>query len=412
MTTLMMMMMIIVVVVIIKILTKTTPENFYHFRRAFLPCIIIYGVAKSVAYDVGDKVTHKRLKNSWNAVFVEGEWRFVHSYWARQSVKGYQTGRWAVVDCEEFHEDLSDSKQTVSKGINDFFFLTDPDKFITKCFPDDPTWQLLPKPLTKAEYEDLPFLQPAFYQLKLQVKSHTSCVIHSNIGFVELTLGLPPEMTKRYIFSYKLFIHRDWEGEGEYDETLLDRYLLHYVQDDLAVFEIRFPVNGVYKLEMHCRDQKKSITSDWICDYRIVCHEAMQNCDPLPIVPSIGWGLGREFEDSGLECVSHSDALINLDHETVTFVRFALPKDRSVAVGAKLLKTDMSHDELSNHVTVEHDTEHAVVQISPPIEGEYALQIFVTEEGAERKKNVCNFLMHRTQIVEVGFFGVAECSGF
>ena len=62
-------------------------------RKAAIPCVIIHGMAKSVAYDVGDKVNHKKMKNNWNAVFVDGNWRFIHPYWGSQSARGYSTGR-------------------------------------------------------------------------------------------------------------------------------------------------------------------------------------------------------------------------------------------------------------------------------------------------------------------------------
>ena len=64
-----------------------------NFRKAGIQCVIIHGMAKSVAYDVGDKVTHKKMRNSWNAVYVDGSWRFIHPYWASQSARGYASGR-------------------------------------------------------------------------------------------------------------------------------------------------------------------------------------------------------------------------------------------------------------------------------------------------------------------------------
>lgn len=383
---------------------STYPELFSVLcRKAGLPCVIIYGVAKGVAYDVGDKVTHRRMKNSWNAVYIDNAWRFVHPYWASQSARGYGSGRWTVVECDDFHNDSEDTRQLVAHTVNDFFFLTDPDKFITKCFPDDPSWQLLSKPLTKEDFEELPFLQPTFYELKLKLKSHKTCLLYAEDGKVEIVIEMPKDKIKRYKFKYKLFINRDCEDEGEYEPVSLDRYLLHYIKNELAYFEIRFPIKGVYKLELHCNDSKRSLPSAWICDYKIICHKTVPECEPLPVVPSIGWGPGHELEQAGIECLTHRHGLVDLDRECVTFIRFALPKDKEVAMEAELLKNNEPREELMNHVVLEQDGDHAIVQVAPPSEGEYALQLYLTDENenaGKSRSNICNFLMHRTQIVE------------
>ena len=191
------------------------------------------------------------------------------------------------------------------------------------------------------------------------------------------------------------------EAEGEYDTILLDRYLLYYHEENIAKFEIRFPVSGVYKLELHCSDPKKQLPSDWVCDYKIICNKPTDIYSPLPIVPQIGWGPGEELTNAGLKCLTHDHAIVSLDKETVTFVRFALPKERDVIVEAELLHNDKPQTELKDHVCCEQDGEHATVQITPPSEGEYALRIFVKPKSSEKMQNVCNFLMHRTMIIEV-----------
>ena len=318
------------------------------------------------------------------------------------NISNFQRFRWAVIESDAFHtEDQSESSQQVAQKLNDFFFLTDPEKFITKCFPDDSQWQLLRHHLTKHDFEALPFLQPAFYELKLKVRSHDCCIIHTDNGKQELSLAMPKDKAKIYKFRYKLYVHRDWEAEGEYDPILLERYLLYYHEGNIANFEIRFPVSGVYKLELHCSDPNKPLPSDWVCDYKIVCNKPMDVCNPLPIVPSIGWGPGLELTNAGLECLTHDNGVVSLDKEAVTFVRFALPKDGDVTVEAELMNNDKLHTELQDHVSCEQDGESATIQISPPSEGEYALRVFTVPKSTGKRKNVCNFLMERTQIIEV-----------
>lgn len=363
--------------------------------------MIIQGLAKGINYDAGDKVTLNNSKNSWNAVYLEHDWHFVHPQWAARSVGGYRTGRWALVECDGFHtgEEAIPTFPMTSKS-NDFYFLTDPDKFITKCFPDEPCWQLLQKPLSKGEFEELPFLQPSFYDLKLSVDGTSACVLQTNNGTAEVKIGAPPELVKRYRFGYKLHVRRDRECEGEYDVMLLERYILHYINEDIAVFEIRVPTTGVFKLEIYCKDPKRIIASDLVCDYKIVCSDIMPEVEPLPIVPYIGWGPGECLKIAGMECLTHNNARVNLDGDTVTHIRFALPNNKAIKIEADLVTNNQSAEALRNHVSTELDDEHATVKVAPPCEGEYALQVFIKDDTGERM-NVCNFLMHRTTIVEV-----------
>lgn len=59
----------------------------YHvlFKRlcayAGLHCVVIKGYSKSAGYQPGVKFEDNRFRNSWNAVYVAGAWRFVQCNW-------------------------------------------------------------------------------------------------------------------------------------------------------------------------------------------------------------------------------------------------------------------------------------------------------------------------------------------
>ena len=215
---------------------------------------------------------------------------------------------------------------------------------------------------------------------------------------------IPKEKTELYKFRHTLHVQRDWEAEGEYDGIRLDRYLLYYHEENVAHFEIRFPLSGIFKLELHCSDPRNPLPSTWVCDYKIICKTPMEFCNPLPVIPVIGWGAGDEVKNAGLECLTHRHTKVSLDKETVTFVRFALPKDKEISLEAELLHNDKSASELQSHVVTDQDGEHATFQISPPSEGEYAFRVYARPKSGEQRENVCNFLMYRTKIIEVTQF--------
>lgn len=59
----------------------------YHvlFKRlcsyAGLHCVVIKGYSKSAGYQPGVRFEDNRFRNSWNAVYVAGAWRFVQCNW-------------------------------------------------------------------------------------------------------------------------------------------------------------------------------------------------------------------------------------------------------------------------------------------------------------------------------------------
>ena len=56
-------------------------NSFLHFSYAGLHCVVIKGYSKSAGYQPGVKFEDNRFRNSWNAVYVAGAWRFVQCNW-------------------------------------------------------------------------------------------------------------------------------------------------------------------------------------------------------------------------------------------------------------------------------------------------------------------------------------------
>lgn len=44
-------------------------------------CVVIKGYSKSAGYQPGVRFEDNRFRNSWNAVYVAGAWRFVQCNW-------------------------------------------------------------------------------------------------------------------------------------------------------------------------------------------------------------------------------------------------------------------------------------------------------------------------------------------
>ena len=48
---------------------------------AGLHCVVVKGYSKSAGYQPGVSFEDNRFRNSWNAVYVAGAWRFVQCNW-------------------------------------------------------------------------------------------------------------------------------------------------------------------------------------------------------------------------------------------------------------------------------------------------------------------------------------------
>lgn len=91
---------------------------------------IIRGYSKGYGYNEGDKF--EVSNHTWNAVYFDGQWRFIDVTWAARSE--------------------NNSRQV--RPFSNKYFLTAADEFIMDHLPEIPAWQLLSNPITKKEFEE------------------------------------------------------------------------------------------------------------------------------------------------------------------------------------------------------------------------------------------------------------------
>lgn len=66
----------------------------FEHSYAGLHCVVIKGYSKSAGYQPGVCFEDNRFRNSWNAVYVAGAWRFVQCNWgARHLVNAKEVPR-------------------------------------------------------------------------------------------------------------------------------------------------------------------------------------------------------------------------------------------------------------------------------------------------------------------------------
>jgi hypothetical protein len=109
--------------------------------RMGLKAVKVHGVAKGIDYVSTAKAA--RPNHAWNAVYFEEKWWLLDPTWGAGSLKG----------------------KDFIKKLREFYFLTPPDLLIISHFPQDPKWQLLDAPLTAAQFDQQPKVDPGLWAL-------------------------------------------------------------------------------------------------------------------------------------------------------------------------------------------------------------------------------------------------------
>ena len=116
-------------------------------EAAGLPCIDIQGYGRSGMEDLVIKRDSTGINHTWNAVRLGSEWKLVDVTWA----SGY-----TLDDCSNF----------ISKR-NDWYFCSDPSKFIWDHYPADSSWQLLRQTVSWQDFQQFPLVYPGVVENNL-----------------------------------------------------------------------------------------------------------------------------------------------------------------------------------------------------------------------------------------------------
>lgn len=138
--------------------------------EAELEAVEIRGYGKGYSYRPGQKFSGP-YNHAWNAVKINGSWHLMDPTWGA----GY-LGRDG-----EYH-----------RWFDDHYFMTPPDRFIFDHLPEEESWQLLDRPLSKTEFEDLVYVESDLFNLGLKVIERNGSI--SAEGEVNLSVYAPEDV--------------------------------------------------------------------------------------------------------------------------------------------------------------------------------------------------------------------------
>jgi len=165
-------------------------------------CVIIPGNTKRHEDDIGD--SSLKTNHAWNAVKIDGEWKFVDVTWGA----GY----------------IDYSTNTFYRVFDKTYFLASPDRFFYNHFPNDTSYLFVNR--TVEEYIDLPLYYSEFLKLDYEI-------IEPDYGIIRVKGGDFVSFRIKSLKGVELLSY-------SFDEDILYDIKV-YKDDGDYVFKIQFP---------------------------------------------------------------------------------------------------------------------------------------------------------------------------
>jgi hypothetical protein len=205
-------------------------------REAGMQAVRISGYGKGYGYQPGENFMGP-ANHAWNGVMINGSWYLIDSTWGA----GY-VGR--------------DRKYV--RRFDDHFFMTPPSQFIYDHFPDDTRWQLLDRPVSKPEYENLVYLEPDFFRLDLKPFQKNGTISADNQ--INISIFAPQDVLMMAKLEYA-----DRKAEG----GALDGYTFCQREGERYDISAQFPAAGNYILKAYAKQKGESGEYNSVLKYRI-----------------------------------------------------------------------------------------------------------------------------------------------
>ncbi len=212
-------------------------------REAGLETVEIRGYGKGYSYRPGQRFSGP-YNHAWNAVKINGSWYLMDPTWGA----GY-LGR--------------DGKY--HRWFDDHYFMTAPDEFIFDHLPEQESWQLLPEPLSKAEFEDLVYVESDFFNLGLVAMERNGSIAAG--GEVNLSVYAPEDVV--------MMAGLESEAEVLEGRTLCQREGMRYE------IRARFPEAGSYALRVYAKKRDDPGVYKSVMQYNINASSGAENGFPL-----------------------------------------------------------------------------------------------------------------------------------
>jgi transglutaminase/protease-like cytokinesis protein 3 len=206
-------------------------------NEAGLEATRIVGYGKGYGYHPGQNLSGPS-NHAWNAVKINGSWYLIDSTWGA----GY----------------ISKEKKYV-RQFNEHFFMTAPSEFIYDHFPENSTWQLLEKPLSKSEFEQQVHVKSEFFKYGLKIGNHPQGLIKTNKE-INISIYAPDDV---------LLISRLEYEDNKLTPEKLENYAFSERSGKRYDIFAQFPTAGNYLLKVYAKKKDEPGEYHWAIEYAI-----------------------------------------------------------------------------------------------------------------------------------------------
>ncbi|CAJ0959540.1 unnamed protein product, partial [Mesorhabditis belari] len=373
----------------------------YHvlFKRlcsyAGLHSVVIKGFSKSAGYQPGLKFDERsyRFRNTWNAAYLDGNWRFVQCNWGARH----------LVNAKEGELSGKGNDGNLRYEYDDHYFMTDPEEFIYEFFPSDPSWQLLPRPLSLSQFERIPFVRSLFFKYGLSFTDDTleSVIYTDRTGAASVSIRLPDIGAEDLIFHYNL---KFYDSEDTSMNGLsLKRFVMQSVGDRVVSFRVHAPAPRPLLLDIFANSVSSGhyltgqpIKFKSVCKFKIMCEELSVIMVPLPECASGEWGPAKARRLFGLDAISHPEPIINTNRTAE--IRFKMSRPLTEFV-ASLHRNRTDDRSLAPCTRCSIRGDFVQIFVDFPEDGQYGLDIYTRQnDGSPGSRQLlthcCKYLIH------------------
>ncbi|MCP9261193.1 hypothetical protein DINM_004580 [Dirofilaria immitis] len=379
----------------------------YHvlFKRlcsyAGLHCVVIKGYSKSAGYQPGYRFEDNRFRNTWNAVYLSGSWRFVQCNWGARH----------LVNAKEGSARTSNRSDSLRYEYDDHYFMTDPQRendegFLSgiylRIFPQESEWQLLKNPITLQQFEALPFVRSLFFRYGLSFTDpNLQAVVKADRnGAATISITMSNEALNSLIFHYNLSDDMEMNGYN------LKRFVMQSVVGNSAIFRAHCPSTRSLLLDIFANAVSpehyltgQPIKFKSICKFKIICEKLNVIMVPLPECASGEWGPAKAYRLFGLIPLTHEDAIINCGRELEISFRMVKPLAEFVA---SLHMNQVDDSNLQGHYQTIIRGNIVKIQLDFYEDGQYGLDIYTRENsptisngsGKQLLTHCCKYLIN------------------
>lgn len=373
---------------------------------AGLQCVEIKGHSKSVGYEPGMKINPESFQNTWNAVYIDGDWRLVQCNWG---------ARHLVLNKDKSHEKVNKRDQ-IRYQYDEHYFLTDPDEFIQEFWPHNSEWQLIEKPITLEEFEAMPFVRSVFFHYEMTFEGVFKSVLETNAkGGVDIKIRVPEKLENSLLFFYQLrSADKDRRHETTYKGDSLERFVFQTMFDNVAIFNIHVPTQENYYFEIFANkiDELTKLTNEantpirlkCASKFKIICKQMSGKMQPLPNCASGEWGPKKALRHFGIEQIypdnmdSHTAEYLKgglLDVYDRTEIHLNVP--RPLTFVAKLRMNNVEDSILEPYLTTVNDHDKISIFVTLPKAGQYGIDLYARAKDSPETapiSHVCKYLLN------------------